>query len=239
MGINGGTGIVGSGAALGGSGIHINRGGGQEPFSFGNALQFDGTDDFVNFNEILLSEGSISIWYKTPQSGGVSLLSGDGSNTANQFELWTRANRAYIRFYRENVFSEFKTLSQPLNNWHHIFLKITPTNASLWFDGLASIDNPISSSGDVAIKRMGTFFSGNNSEIILDEVAIWDTPFDLPASLYSGGNGDYATNYSPANLVAYWRFNENDGATTLVDEQGSYNGELNNFITPPAYFIPH
>ena len=27
MGINGGTGIVGSGAALGGSGIHINRGG--------------------------------------------------------------------------------------------------------------------------------------------------------------------------------------------------------------------
>ncbi len=28
MGINGGTGIVGSGAALGGSGIHINRGGG-------------------------------------------------------------------------------------------------------------------------------------------------------------------------------------------------------------------
>jgi hypothetical protein len=31
MGINGGTGIVGSGAALGGSGIHINRGGGQYP----------------------------------------------------------------------------------------------------------------------------------------------------------------------------------------------------------------
>jgi hypothetical protein len=28
MGINGGTGIVGSGATLGGSGIHINRGGG-------------------------------------------------------------------------------------------------------------------------------------------------------------------------------------------------------------------
>ena len=31
MGINGGTGIVGSGAALGGSGIHINRGGGVPP----------------------------------------------------------------------------------------------------------------------------------------------------------------------------------------------------------------
>jgi hypothetical protein len=33
MGINGGTGIVGSGAALGGSGIHINRGGGSDVWS--------------------------------------------------------------------------------------------------------------------------------------------------------------------------------------------------------------
>ena len=54
MGINGGTGIVGSGAALGGSGIHINRGGGGSGFdpdaqAFIDAVGADATiSEYIN-----------------------------------------------------------------------------------------------------------------------------------------------------------------------------------------------
>jgi hypothetical protein len=91
MGINGGTGIVGSGAALGGSGIHINRGGvapfvglldtypnaeaaysvrqlssdyakpTDSEFSFGKALQFDGVNDKVSIGQNLSNVGDVTL----------------------------------------------------------------------------------------------------------------------------------------------------------------------------------
>ncbi len=66
MGINGGTGIVGSGAALGGSGIHISRGGVAPLFSFGNALEFDGVNDVVDLTTPITTgtDFAIFIMYK-------------------------------------------------------------------------------------------------------------------------------------------------------------------------------
>ncbi len=203
----------------------------QEPFSFGNALQFDGVNDYVSFDGINLSEGCISMWYKTPIAGGVFLLSGDDSDTNNEFEIWARANRAYIAVERQGVLNTtLNTPSQSLNTWHHVFLKLTTNQVSLWFDGQASSQNPINLAGDFSIKRMAARSSlASTSNVVLDEVAIWNTAFDLPNNLYSTGNGDYATNYSPENLIAYWRMNGSGTDTTAVDEQGNYDGTLNNF----------
>ena len=216
---------------------NFQSGGGVPPFSFGNALEFDGVNDYVSFDGINLSEGCISMWYKTPIDGGVFLLSGDDSDTNNEFEIWARANRAYIAVERQGVLNTtLNTPSQALNTWHHVFLKLTTNQVSLWFDGQASSQNPINLAGDFSIKRMGARSSlASTSNIVLDEVAIWNTAFDLPNNLYSTGNGDYATNYSPANLQAYWRMNGVSGDGTAVDEQGTYNGTLNNFDTATCW----
>jgi len=247
MGINGGRGIVGSGSVLGGSGISLA--GGTAPFSFGNALKFDGVNDYVETNNNIGISGStprsISFWFKTTFTS---------LQTVVQFQ-----NGYFLQFLNSGKLSlnpaggtqAAATLDFSISdgNWHHfVFVQegSTLNTMKIYLDGFSQSMTYTNATYTINTQdlpiRIGRRFSDNvEANGTFDEIAIWDVALSATdaSNLYNSGDGDFANNYSSENLKLYYRCNEEGSATTLVDEQGINNGTLNNFSTPPAYFVPH
>jgi len=208
----------------------------QAPFSFGNALRFDGANDNVTFSTISLTEGTISFYVNPKQNNYLRVIGADGS-----------ANFSYINpqigfskvLFRVNSAANQVFFTDPIgmtqNNWYHIVCTFNSTTANCYVNGQACAENPFSlsaTSQTVQFVNMGRLWNTTNySQHITDELAIWNTVLSATdvANLYNSGNGDYATNYSPDNLQAYWRMNGSGTDTIAVDEQGNYDGTLNNF----------
>ena len=214
--------------------------GGEVPFLFGNALKFDGTDDFVSLSPITLSSAgfTISFWNK-----GINQVGVFGDNGIGYFQLINTDGRIIINSLLNLPSMLFNNPVRDNNTWYNYVITSDNNIMRCYVNTVESTSGGVSTFGvkSGSITKIGArgsiaFINGNMDEVAICDVALTTEQI---ANLYNSGNGDYATNYSPENLLAYWRCNEADGATTLVDEQGSYNGTLNNFSTPPAYFIPH
>jgi len=218
----------------------------QEPFSFGNALQFDGVNDFVNYSEVEFLNGTLSFWINLQQTGPFVFSSLGTSKNSWVIVNTTSGGQLRVRVERNNNQLTFNSpITISLNNWYHCVYTFHGDSANTYVNGVASSSNP-QAYGTAAqsfnMDRIARLWSTDNYyEFKIDEIAAWDTiltPTQI-SNLYNSGNGDFATKYSPANLLRYYRCNEEDGATILIDAQGNGNGTLNNFSTPPAYFIPH
>lgn len=215
------------------------------PFSFGNALQFDGVNDYVSFSEVEVLNGTLSFWINL-QDSAPFVFSSDGSPNLSWVIVNSSTNELRVRVNAStNQLSFTSPITINTETWYHCVYTFHGDSANTYVNGFASGSNPQvygTSTQSFNMDRIARLWStANYYEFIIDELAVWDTiltPTQI-TNLYGGGNGDYATNYSPDSLLAYYRCNEEDGATTLIDEQGNYNGTLNNFSTPPAYFIPH
>lgn len=200
------------------------------PFSFGNALQFDGVDDLVEINYSITGDYSISMWIN--YTGVNRVLFATALTTG--IGLFFSSTSTYL--WNVNI-----SVSPPSPGLKHIFIKRQGSTTKYFIDNVELLNTSTlpGLNGNKNIYGFGGYnvyrYTGT-----INEVAIWDTALSATdiANLYNSGSGDYATNYSPANLQVYYRCNEDDGATTLIDEQGNYNGTLINFSTPPAYFIP-
>lgn len=215
--------------------------GGLPPFSFGNALQFDGVNDFVSFPTYTLNgEVTFNFWVNFNLFKNFNTFFGHVGAGSNFSYILSRSNTNISLF--SGVDRSFAVPQMSLGVWYMI--TITRNSGNVWNvyqNGIKSVDEYTDSNNypfSVIGAYQGTILFLN---VAIDETAIWNKAITQSeiSDLYNSGNGDFATNYQNANLIAYWRCNEEDGATTLTDEQGAYNGTLNNFSTPPAYFIPH
>ena len=79
---------------------------------------------------------------------------------------------------------------------------------------------------------------------IIDELYVYegvDADVNDNAAFWNNGNGiDLRTRVGFETPNRYYSFNEQDGATTIVDEgSDGENFTLSNFSTPPAYLMPH
>lgn len=206
-------------------------------FSFDNALQFDGVNDYVVLNTFLeiSNQRTISAWVNQNSIFNGMLF----GNTVNSDYILLN-NATNIQVILGGVLKNFTTSTRTQNTWYNYVFVYNSGVVDLYINGV--FENQQSGFGTSNLNYLGRWRSAGfylNGK--LDEVAVWNTALSATdiSNLYNSGNGDYASNYSAANLQAYWRCNEIDGATTLTDEQGTYDGTLTNFSTPPAYFIPH
>jgi len=205
----------------------------------GNALNFNGTDNYVSFPSnvsVNITSGTIEAWIKTPGAGG-----GHRGIVVKQ--------NAYALFLYDNVLETFEWggagristgVNLADNKWHHVAMTFqhNVTNGSyIYIDGVqvrnftyrinSNLNNLAIGSGDPngTIQR----FAGT-----IDEVRIWNT-VKTPDEI----RGDMSLNLSDteSNLMAYFRFDEgvagglNTGNTTLFDATSNLNfGKLNNFV---------
>ncbi len=205
----------------------------------GNALTFDGTDDYVVTN-YYSAIGTLEFWFKTNDYDTDHSLFGQRydavEETGNWQMHWDEDGEHKLRIYG---YQSGATGTSMVTNtifetdtWYHIAVISNGTSVIFYvngekdseytFDGvLGGIDNddPLYIGG-----------SGENDNIesfngLLDEVRVWNdvrTATEIKNNMWKPLDGD------ESDLVAYYNFDEEEG-TTLEDITGNgYDGTLTN-----------
>ena len=225
------------------------------PFSFGNSLRTLPSNDFVSFASGLgpidgASKLSIHYWVKV-DSSDIAVVGG-GASGGSRIHLLKFSNNNLIAvvangagtlgFCSFNGFENTKALVSLVfdgtltGNENRCKLYINAIQQTLSFQGTIrpTIPNESSDFRINSYEITGEFGQADYNEIVITTDA--STPSQI-SSFYNSGNGNFA-NDSFTNILAYWQCNELDGSTLLTDSVGTVIGQLNNFVTPPAYFVP-
>lgn len=205
-------------------------------FEFGNALSFDGVNDYVSIGSpvSMSSEATVNMWVKFSDLN--TRIISDTSNTA---VIWTPTSTS-VRVYCGGNFQDFVVPSMSLGTWY--MLTATRDAANGWrvyLNGTESTSGLQVRSGTFNVNRLGNLGT-TYSDIVLDEVSILDgtTASNIQiASLYNSGNGANA-NTVLGSTSLYYRLNGSGTDTTAIDDSGNSNtGTLVNFTG--TYWVEH
>lgn len=209
------------------------------PTPAANALDFDGSNDYVNCGtgvNLANSSFTVEMWAKHDNNGNAIHLFSLGTGTNNQGLHARWENSSTIRYGFFN--NDLDGTATADANWHHYaFTYNVATNArAIYYDGVriasgtAAAD--FSGTGTFKIGEMVDGYSGlwNGS---MDEFRVWNderTYDEIISNMYTSLNGD------ESNLVAYYNFDQgtasgsNSSHTTLYDLTTNRNhGTLTNF----------
>ena len=238
MGINGGTGIVGSGATLGGSGIHINRGGGEVPFSFGNALQFDGVNDYVTVPSIPISgEFTLNIWFNsnfTSKSSPMLFSNNAAAKYIRTVRTFGGGSAMYVLL--GGSLNQFTFPVWNDNTWYMFTLtRDASNNLKAYINAVESTLTGVVDANNTTFQLIGAYYTLTAFGFIdgkLDEIGFLSgtaaTPTQI-SNLYNLENGnDFNTVVGSSDV--YYQFNQTSPDSTATDSSGNGNtGALNNF----------
>lgn len=214
-----------------------------------NALNFDGTDDYIqtNYPGVLgNAPRTVEAWIKLPTTtAGENLVATWGSDNVNGGRFTVRINNVsgLYKLRIENKGGGVNgTVTLNDGNWHHIAVtydnSLSTNKYKLYVDGNLDTEGNISTTTNtVALTNMiigrrimpslGGFFNGS-----IDEVRVWDKALTL-AEIQANKNYEFCT--PSANLKAYFKMNEgtvnsnNGTVTSIASSVGSYTGTLNSF----------
>ncbi|MCG5644945.1 gliding motility-associated C-terminal domain-containing protein [Flavobacteriaceae bacterium LSUCC0859] len=207
-----------------------------------NALNFDGTNDYVDLNSNVFGGSSVSnftieFWFKPDNSilndNQYHNIIGnpEGSSTSKRNpSIWFK--NGYLHYDSSDVGKVTTSSVTPLSIWYHVSWVKNGTSSILRVNGETVLNEAISGSltlyGNYYIGKADNYFKG-----LIDEVRIWNvvrTEDQIRASMNRSLTGN------ESGLLAYYDFNQetasgsNTGATTLIDRTGSGNtGTLEGF----------
>ncbi len=219
------------------------------PGVIGQALTFDGTDDYVDTNTaytnfLSTSLGTISAWVR-PTGAADTATAGaywDGQNAVASGGVFSGLgiSRADISgegdkiwAYNEDAFGVFDAVgtSYNVNEWTHIIWMHSGGNLSLYKDGVLvgsiASGNTVVGTGDLLIgetwEGTATYWLGD-----LDDIRTYNRALsaDEITQLYNQGAAKF--NKTPDNilttgLVGHWTFDGPDMINTIADVSGNNN----------------
>ena len=223
--------------------------GGAPPFSFGNALQFDGVNDFVSFGGSNVLADPDSAW----SFGGWFNLTNFDNNfpiiarlksgvTNNPFAIFFSNNGSYsdLTFGSSSTFVRRRvSISSILGNYIHLVITYNglgsnnDSNFTIYINGVStatSSSGALASSPDTSrLSEAGLPYVGKQ-----DEVAFWQQELTSGqvSNQWNGGNGNLAD--ADVTPLVWFRMNESGTATTAVNSGSggaTYDGTLTNFPT--------
>lgn len=212
---------------------------------FANALNFDGTNDYVNVSRPIADDFTIEYWVKTTQTGntggnwynGIGIVDAEVGGGTNDFG--TSLSGSKLAFGIGNT--DYTILSNGSINdgsWKHVAVtRVKATGAMVIYingilDATGTCSNFSSLTASSFIRIGGMQTAINYFEGALDDIRIWNvvrTQAQISANMNQELNGD------ETGLVAYFKCNQgipnnsNTGITTLFDETTTYNTALTNF----------
>ncbi len=216
------------------------------PIEFnGNALNFDGSDDYVAVPHVVSSDFTIEYWMKTTATGpsGSQWYNGDGivdAEVGGVTNDWgTSLVQTKLAFGIGNSDITIKSTSDVnTGNWVHIAVTWKQSTGAMILYVNAVQEN--STTGSTNLRNAPTRITFgeiqtnlNRFNGSLDEVRIWNV-----VRTQTQIQTDMNTEVDPtaeSNLVAYYKFDQgitngtNTGLVTLPDMKGNNNGTLNNF----------
>mgnify|MGYP000996687515 CR=1 FL=1 len=199
------------------------------PGKIGSALEFDGSNDYVEFSNILnigLVSNTVEAWIKVPSdvTDRVGVILGNYNDSPNS--NWELAGPAKPRFYWNNgQIDAYINIQLNDNKWHHLAFVRDKSAGKIYgyVDGI-QYTMATTSGSDInftTVHRIGgdkrtsgsQFFNG-----LIDHVQIFD---------YARTPAQIAWDYNHGKPVAQWRFDEytsgNASGQTLYDDSDNNN----------------
>ncbi|HJM96023.1 MAG TPA: LamG-like jellyroll fold domain-containing protein, partial [Candidatus Marinimicrobia bacterium] len=202
-----------------------------------HSLSFDGTDDKVSAMAPQISSNdniTVSAWVKPDELSNSHTVI--GFQEAFNLKLESYKISVHINTTNGGWFSGSSSTDLILDKWSHIAASYDGNTVQFYLNGVPdgnfSKNGNLDTSGGLSIGSRdinSEFFDG-----VIDDVMIWNsvlTASEITALYYSGSTLDATSNSgvytSSANLIGYWRFDENSG-TTSYDLSGNGNhGTIN------------
>lgn len=229
-------GVIGDGSALGQKGIWIPRAESEGPYDFGNALLFDGSNDYLVSSPAtdtdITGDFIISFWFKSTLSGG-SASSQFVATVASEADylLMANANRVRIRV-NGTVYDQSYSWSTD-SDWHHYCYYRTSGNIYLVIDG---VDYGLQGNNTNvwSYRYIGRRGSSNTINLngTLDDWYINQATVTLSQvqDIYNGGAGADPQSVVGGTPSQYLKFNESSPASTALADYG-LDMNLTNFDT--------
>jgi hypothetical protein len=208
----------------------------------GNALHFDGTNDYVSctlpalFTNLAANDFTVEAWisHEISNGGRIFFAQQDASNFASL--LLNNGNTLFYVKISNVTYSSFVPLP-PAGEWIHIACTwdASALLPQIYYNGVlqTAASSGASSSGTNNIMTIGSRTDGAQPYTgYMDEFRLWNTArtaCEILGMMHSEPNG------TEVNLVAYYDFNRgtaggsNPTFTTLPDQVGVSSGTLNNF----------
>ncbi|GAB3574893.1 hypothetical protein GCM10027345_09440 [Hymenobacter daeguensis] len=209
----------------------------------GNALAFDGSDDYVTGTMAALPQGNtartLEAWVLTTATGGVIFNYGTASSNQRSGVLVSGAGHLY---YVGEFNDQEGNIIINDGKWHHVAATYNGSLLSLFVDGVLDVSSTRSAFSTTGTTwrlgsriltgtALGEQFNGRIDEMRVYSAAL--TAAQVQADMRSTSPA------LPGSLVAYFSFDEgtpggnNTGLTTLYDQSSSlYTGTLTNYTSP-------
>lgn len=232
-------------------------GGGGAAFSNGFAVNFDGTNDYMDtgstFESTFQSSFSFSLWVKLDSggSGTQMLFATYGTNSTSRVVLFASSlSPVYLFMSANGVGTAAINASATFTDWSHIVGTFEQSGSNviktLYVNGSQSATLTkagmtlanYGAGGTATNPYVGARNSNNAPSLYgnakIDELAI--IPSVLSSSdvtaIYNSGVPADLTSYSP---VGWWRMGDNDGGTgTTITDQGS-GGNNGTLVNGPTF----
>ena len=149
------------------------------------ALDFDGIDDYVALPEqTFASDFAISLWVKPGQLGVNEYFVGHSGSLIHGLVIREGGFRFWIAQNQESFVASTST-----GTWHHVAVVRSDGDVSLYWDGSASISNPITQNGTFLIDQIARFQESRWATCRVDGLAFWDRAITAAevTQIYNGG----------------------------------------------------
>lgn len=216
------------------------------PIQFaGNAINFDGSDDYVNvpYNSSLDITSAITLeaWVYATKNTGIQDVISKSSASVNTGYIFPRTDDgwAHVVIYL-HINGGWRTLSAvypSLNAWHHLAATYDGTTIKIYIDGTLAASQAqtgsIATNTNVLLLGNQSGFSSEYFGGYGDEFRIWNVA-RTQAQIQANMNAELDPT-TQTGLVSYYTADQgiaggtNTGLITLVDQSGTNNGTLTNF----------
>ncbi|MEO9869622.1 LamG-like jellyroll fold domain-containing protein [Ekhidna sp.] len=191
------------------------------------ALDFDGTDDFVQLPNIPLNPNTdnftVELWAKADAFTGTNnlIVQEDGTGTG----------RAYLFFSGQNLASNqgantTGTTTLAIDTWYHLAVTFDGSDIRTYIDGVLEVEAPRVPEGTDGAFRLGISKNGDFPlDGQIDEVRIWNFAKD---DIQITSQKDERLIGDEAGLLAYYQLDNGPGSITVTDLVGGPDGSLTN-----------
>ena len=215
-----------------------NASSGSTVFEFGNALSFDGVNDYLSFTSLIqTTKFTLSYWFNQVNTNSVQSHFG---KSADNNEFIGTLNNTVIRYLMAGGQLDFTVPTMSNNTWYNVVITRDSSNdLRLYLNGVESSAGAINRVAPLDIDQAGRYGSGAvqfNGK--LDQIVVWNNVTATSSnavSIYNAGSGVDPTTVIPSPNRLY-NLNES-GSTATANDEGFDNKDasLNNFTLPGAW----
>jgi hypothetical protein len=213
-------------------------------YDFLNALEFDGTNDnvdFTGFDMVLSTTFTLSMWVQptTGWAGGEAIIGKNGNN--NRILIFSGSGTTITyRNDASNVVFLCPTTITTGGSWYHLVVVKTATDKMrIYVNGTESASGEQTvDAGTFTWDKIGrTGAASNLLHAIIDDVVIWDATIATSGnviSLYNSGSGvDPTTVIASPNRL--YKCDSSSGTVLIDGGSDGQDGTLQNFTVPAAW----